>query len=251
MDKLNLLNTSFIIHFRRDSDDRVFNLRCILKYFHNFINYGELFVVNDDAEQDPEIKNISVEYPNVKLAFLKNSGSYRRTECFNKIASIATKKVLCFYDTDTLVKPKYLFQSEYSILNGIFDHVYPYNGLFVDVKKSSRETLANYDFEKMESLLLNRHLGYDNENLNVVHNSSVGGIVMISNEAFSKIGGYNSNFIGWGCEDVEIERRSKIQNKVGRLSNDDAICWHIHHDNTIRTESDDYKNNINLLYNIT
>jgi len=250
MIKFNLLDTSFIIHFRRDSEDRVFNLRCILKYFHTFIEYGELFVINDDAEQDPELKNISIEYPNVKLVFLKNCGAYRRTECFNKTASISTKKVLCFYDTDTLIKPKYLFESQNSILNGLIDHAYPYNGMFVDVKKNCRETLANYDFEKLESLLLERHLGYDNDDVNVIHTSSVGGIVMISKEAFSKIGGYNSNFIGWGCEDVEIERRSKTQNKVGRLQNEDAICWHLRHENTIRTESDNYKNNINLLYNL-
>lgn len=248
MNKFNLKDTSFIIHFRRDSDDRLFNLRCILNYFHTFIDYGELFVINDDSEQDPEIDKISEEYPNVKLAFYRNDGVYKRTLCFNKIAKITSNKILCFYDTDTLIKPLYLSRSQDGILSGLIDHVYPYNGVFVDVKKKSRDILANFEFEKLENLLVSRYLGYDNEYLNVIHDSSVGGIVMISKEAFLKIGGYNSDFIGWGCEDVEIERRSKSYNRIARVENDDAICWHLQHDNTIRTEHKHYQNNVNLLY---
>lgn len=248
MNKLNLRDTSFIIHFRRDSEDRLFNLRCVLKYFHTFIDYGELFIINDDKEQDPELENISNQYPNVTLAFYKNDGVYKRTLCFNKIAAISTKKILCFYDTDTLVKPEYLELSQNGILGGSVDHVYPYNGIFVDVKKKSRETLANFDFQKLEILLESRHLGYDNDDVNVIHNASVGGIIMISKDAFNKIGGYDSNFIGWGCEDVEIERRSNLQNRVSRIGVDDAICWHLQHDNTIRTEHDHYQNNVNILY---
>jgi predicted glycosyltransferase involved in capsule biosynthesis len=246
--KFNLTDTSFIIHFRRDSDDRVFNLRCILDYFHKFIDYGELFIINDDSEKDPELDNIFKEYPNVSLVFFKNDGVYRRTLCFNKIANIATKKILCFYDTDALVKPEYLFRAQHGILTGAIDHVYPYNGLFVDVKKIKRETLANFQFEELENLLTSRHIGYDNEYLNVIHNNSVGGIVMISKSAFQKMNGYNTEFIGWGCEDVEIEKRSRTQNNVSRIANDDAICWHLQHDNTIRTENIHYQNNVNILY---
>jgi predicted glycosyltransferase involved in capsule biosynthesis len=246
--KVNLTETSFIIHFRRDSDDRLFNLRCVLRYFDKYIHYGELFIINDDTIIDPEINEISKEYPNVSLAFYQNNSVYKRTHCFNKIAKIASKKVLCFYDTDTLVKPIYLSRSQDAILSGNVHHVYPYSGLFVDVKKKSRDTLANFEFFKLEELLKERYLGYDNEDLNVIHTESVGGINLISKEAFLKIGGYNDNFIGWGCEDVEIERRSKSQNVVVKIENDDAICWHLQHDNTIRTEHQYYQNNVNILY---
>ena len=56
--KYNLTETSFIIHFRRDSDDRLFNLKCILNYFDTFINYKELFIINDDFELDSELENL-------------------------------------------------------------------------------------------------------------------------------------------------------------------------------------------------
>lgn len=196
MNKFNLKDTSFVIHFRRDSDDRLYNLRCILKYFHNFIDYGELFIINDDSEQDPELENISNEYPNVSLAFLKNEGVYRRTFCFNKIASIATKRVLCFYDTDTIIKPKYLSRSQDGILSGSIDHIYPYNGIFVDVKKPCREVLANFEFEKLESLLLSRNLGYDNDDLNVVHTSSVGGSSLYLKKHLIKLEDITQNLLG-------------------------------------------------------
>jgi len=220
-----------------------------IKILSHICRLWELFVVNDDAEIDTEFENIAKDYPNVKLVFFKNDGIYQRTLCFNKIANISTKEVLCFYDTDTVVRPKYLSASQHVIINGLLDHVYPYNGIFVDVKKKSRSDLANFDFDKMESLLVSRELGYDSDDLNVIHNDSVGGIILISKEAFFKIGGYNSEFVGWGFEDVDFNKRSKISNKVSRIENEDAICWHLQHDNTIRTENPLYSNNIKILYN--
>jgi predicted glycosyltransferase involved in capsule biosynthesis len=247
--KYNLTETSFIIHFRRDSDDRIFNLKCILNYFNTYIDYKELFIINDDSELDHELENLQKKYPKISIGFFKNDDIYQRTLCFNKIATIATGKVLCFYDTDVLVKPECLQHAQKLILNGSLDHVYPYNGLFVDVKKEHRELLVDFNFSKLESLLLERHIGYDNEYMTVAHDHSVGGINMLSKIAFNRIEGYNTNFIGWGCEDVDIYTKSGFKNKVAGISSPDAICWHIHHDNTIRTEHKYYQNNLNLLYN--
>jgi predicted glycosyltransferase involved in capsule biosynthesis len=246
--KYNLTETSFIIHFRRDSDDRIFNLKCILNYFDTYIDYKELFIINDDSELDNELKNLKEKYPKISIGFFKNDDVYQRTLCFNKIAKIANGKVLCFYDTDVLVKPECLQHAQKLIITGELDHVYPYNGLFVGVKKPHRDLLVNFEFNKLESLLLERHIGYDNEYMAVGHDHSVGGMHMMSKEAFNKIEGYNVNFIGWGCEDVDIYTRSGQKNKVAGISSPDAICWHIDHDNTIRTENKYYKNNLNLLY---
>jgi hypothetical protein len=152
--KYNLTETSFIIHFRRDSDDRIFNLKCILNYFNTYIDYKELFIINDDSELDHELENLQKKYPKISIGFFKNDDIYQRTLCFNKIATIATGKVLCFYDTDVLVKPECLQHAQKLILNGSLDHVYPYNGLFVDVKKEHRELLVDFNFSKLESLLL-------------------------------------------------------------------------------------------------
>ena len=247
--KYDLSETSFIIHFRRDSDDRFFNLECILNYFDNYIDYKELFIINDDSQPDIGLTNIKEKYPKISIEFFKNDDAFKKSECFNKISNIATGKILCFYDTDILVKPEFIHYSQNLIIDGKLDHVYPYNGLFVDIKKEHRDLAVNFNFDKLESLLLDRKIGYDNEYMTVAHDHSVGGITMLSREAFEKIDGYNNDYIGWGCEDVDIYIKSGVKNKVAAVNSPDAICWHIHHDNAIRTENKYYQNNLNLLYN--
>jgi hypothetical protein len=70
--KYNLTETSFIIHFRKDSDDRIFNLKCILNYFDTYIDYKELFIINDDSELDSELEKLKEKYPKILIGFLKN-----------------------------------------------------------------------------------------------------------------------------------------------------------------------------------
>lgn len=246
--KFNLSQTSFIIHFRKDSDDRIFNLKCVLKYLTTHMNCGEIFLINDDAVIDPCLEEIKQEFPNVLLAFYKNEGVYHRTLCFDRIAKIATKPVLCFYDTDVIVRASVLEKSQNLIIQNKVDHVYPYNGLFVDVKKEYRDVISNYDFEYLEKNLTSTAIGFDNEIMTVAHDASVGGLHMMSKDGYFRMGGYDVGFIGWGCEDVDIYTKSGKHNRVARITDENAICWHIHHDNTIRTENEHYTNNQKLLY---
>ena len=249
--KIDLSETSVIIHFRKDSEDRLFNLKTILTYFDTFFNVGELIVINDDACVDPCIVNLKKEFPNFIYKFFRNDGIYKRCLCFNKMAKIAKCPIVMFYDTDVLVKPEFLKISEDLILTGRVDHIYPYNGLFVNIWKPAFEHfLPNFNFKYLENCLKDRTLGYNNEFVEVIHDKSVGGLLMFSNEKFEKIGGYNENFLGWGGEDVDICNRSYKVNRVLKIPDIDAICWHLHHNNTVRTENPHYKDNLKIMFGV-
>lgn len=240
----NLSKTSFIIHFRKDSEDRLFNLRTILRFL-NGLNSKEIIVINDDKEVDPCIRELRVEYPKVEWGFMRNEDEFKKSSAFNRAAEMATGDVLCFYDVDILIDPVYLEESQNLLMSGKTDHSYPFNGLFVDLQKEAFEDiLPIFDFPEMLLALPERHIGFSNHSVIVASDSSPGGVNMITREAFQRMNGFDENFIGWGFEDTDFMNRSKRVNRVSRIEHPDAICWHLHHDNAIRTENKHYQSNL-------
>lgn len=243
-----LSKTTFILHFRRDTDDRVHNLLTILKFLHT-IEIGEIIIVNDDKTIDPIHKTIIETYPNVRILFLENHDEFRKSEAFNQGAKHSNNNILCFYDVDILVDPKFLEWAQNEILEGIADHVYPYNGLFIDIQKKFFPQIYAFDFSIMLTELSERHIGWSNENLAIASTNSPGGICMISKTAFDRIGGFDPHFVGWGYEDTDFICRSRKINRVKHLPDKDAICWHLHHDNAVRTENKYYQSNMQTFQN--
>lgn len=246
--KADLKETSFIIHYRYDSEDRFYNLKTILNFFDSRIDYHELFLVNDDAEFDPELQDLLKSFPDVKVVFIKNEEVYKRPLCFKLAAGLSTGKVLCFYDIDVLIKPNILERSQKSIIDGVADHVYPYNGMFINLLKNNISAIENYDFEKFESYLISQELGYVNDDMEVASNASMGGVYLISKEAYNRMGQHDERFLGWGFEDNEFYNRSSKVNTIGRITTPDAVCWHIDHKNPIRMENPFIQQNAQLAY---
>lgn len=239
-------NTSFIIHYRKDCEDREFNLKTILNYLHTF-SFKELFVINDDKQVDPLMKWIKQTFPQTKLLFCQNEDEFKKSVCFNKAAFQATGDVLCFYDVDVLVPLEQLKESEKLILNGNFDHVYPFNGFFIDVKKNIFEQfLPNFNFELLKEQITETNLGFFNGNVHVISNCSPGGCNLISKKAFENIKGFDQDFIGWGFEDTDFRERSKKVNRVKYLEGDKKFIFHLehntHHDQ-VRSTQPHYANN--------
>lgn len=232
--KTDLSNTSIIIHYRKDSEDRGFNLKTIFRFLSDNVEYGELIVINDSCEIDPEMYSLSGE--NIKSLFFKNDGHFKKSYGFNSAASVAKCDILCFYDVDILIEPKYLKMAQDKILNSECDHVYPFNGTFINLKKENFDKfLGDFNFTVVKGLSSNE----------LASTTSPGGCNLISKGAFLKIGGYDEGFVGWGFEDTDFFERSKRINRVEYLDDCDAVCWHLDHDNAIRVENPHYNNNLN------
>lgn len=240
--KFDLPELSFILHYRKDSEDRENNLRTTLKFLReNFTS--DIIVIWDDVERNwyTDTLNWISFYAKVKL--LNNPDDFKKSESFNGGASFTEKKILCFWDVDVLISPGYIKIAYARILNNYEDHVYPFNGTFIDVQKSKFHLLENWDFafENFE-----RNWSSDVENYHFASGESPGGCTMISREAFERMGGYDERFIGWGFEDTDFLYRSRKVNRVGRVMMDDAICWHMHHDQAIRLENPHYQRNLQI-----
>jgi predicted glycosyltransferase involved in capsule biosynthesis len=237
--KYDLAGFSFILHYRKDSADREQNLRRILKFLRdNFI--AEIVIINDEKNIDNPPTWIK-EWAD-QLLICHNDDEFRKSYCYNEAASKAKGDIFCFWDVDVMVDPKFVWESYLRIDRGFQDHIYPFNGTFIDVQKLLFPWLENYHFDQMMGLW-----GDKDEDLHFASGESPGGCNMITREAFEKIGGYDQRFIGWGFEDTDFMQRSKKMNRVSRIMDDDAICWHFNHE-AIRTENPHYMRNL-LIYN--
>jgi len=240
MSKFDLTNTSFIIHYRKDSLDRAFNLRTICRFFLEKIDYGQLIIINDNNKVDDEMEQFKNNVNNIVPLFFQNDDHFKKSASFNAASNYATGELLCFYDVDVLIEPRFLKEAQDKILRGEYDHIYPFNGTFFNVKQEYFPRFLNtFNFEL---LLLSKELEY----LEFASDTSPGGCNIISKEAFKKIGGYDESFIGWGFEDTDFKERSCRQNKIHYLSDKDAICWHLNHDNSIRLENPHYQRNLQI-----
>lgn len=234
--KTDLSNTSIIIHYRKDSEDRAFNLKTIYRFLEENVQFKELIIINDNDKIDPEMEFFKQKRTDLIPLWFHNDDQFRKTYAFNVGCAHATGNVLCFYDVDVLIEPKYLKLAQDKILSGEFDHVYPFTGRFMNVKKELFPTfLPEFDFSVVKN---------SPEYTEVASNESPGGCNLISKEAFIKMKGYDNDFIGWGFEDTDFYERSKRSNRVQYLDDPDAVCWHLNHDNSIRMENPHYQKNL-------
>lgn len=247
--KPDLSHTSFIIHYRKDHDDRFYNFKTILNFLETSIISHEVIIINDDKEMSDEFYNLVSKFPNCKIIFYKNSGVYKRPLAFKKAAKLATGSVLCFYDVDVLIEPIFLKMAQDSILLDHADHVYPYNGTFINILKKDIEAIESFNFETFKKYVTSTEVGHVNDNLEICSTTSFGGVYLISKPSYIKMGEHDERFIGWGFEDNEFYNRSKRFNRICRVMIPDAFCWHINHQGTIRMDNPHLNDNFNLTFN--
>ena len=241
--KSDLRDVSFIIHYRKDTECREFNLKTIVNYLTSQLDIDDIIIINDDANLDQNVIDIIKDKSNIRLHWLKNDGNFRKSHAFNIGAGMSKCDILCFYDVDVLIQGKFLHIAKTVIQKGEVDHVYPYSGLFIDIAKSHFENFVpSFDFAYLNN-------NKDTDGFIVAATNSHGGCNLISKSKFIDMKGFDEQFVGWGFEDTDFHTRSLKSNTVGYIKEDDAVCWHLHHENAIRTESPDYNNNLTHYFN--
>lgn len=250
--KTDLSNIGLMIHFRRDVDDRFRNLEMVVKFYRENSENLQIAILNDDKELDKDFKRLCKQY-DCKGLFMENHDVYWRTKAFNEMSKILDVDYLIAGDTDVIVDPRFLKMTKEMFGephdSGLLDYgiIYPYNGMFIHLKQPMFEkfikdqSLADL-YNKSQTL---KPIPYDqDENFLVAHPQSKGGMIMFSKKAFVECNGYNPNFRGWGYEDDEILARfEKNIWKIGRISDAEAIAWHLPHENTVREQHPYYDNN--------
>jgi GT2 family glycosyltransferase len=236
-----MAKASFIIHFRKDCDARLENLKIIVKFYKKHFSSSEFIVVEDDTK--PSLKREDFD----KYLFLFNTDLYRRPLAYNMGAKVAKENILVFIDTDVIIDPSVLKDTLKSISNvEDFGYAIPYNGTSLYVGEATKKLfLENLDIKTLKkvvpSVLKTNHVEND---VLVANTQSIGGCFIFTRQSFYRCGGFNPDFVAWGYEDNELKARcTNLGLKVMSRTEENAFLWHIPHPNTVKSNHAGYMRN--------
>jgi len=221
---------SFIVHYRKDTEERVKNLHIVYDYYKAIYPNSEFIFVEDDSQKTIH-KIIKKED---KYIFHKNDGVYNKCLSYNKGLKEATSDVVCFLDIDCLVSIDSLTKGvTLSSKKDIICIGYNRTAIYLEHEFKSQlyDKKGHELFKFIESNidLTKVYTGYKNNLYAVGNTQAVGGCLIGRKETFNKINGFNPNFIGWGYEDNEIISRAGLLDVTVKQLGNAASSWILFH----------------------
>ena len=231
---------TFIIHLRKDTEERALNVNTIIKHYRDTIPNCKFIIVEDDKVFNFEYL---VKLSNVHYMQLYNEGSHKKCEGYNLGLKHADTEIVCFLDIDCITSKENIYKAIDTVKSsrGI---CIGYNGVCVYFSYKAKKLVnaANEDlydfFDKLvdkDNLVLN----YTTENYHIANTKAVGGVLYGYKETFKQIGGFNNNFKGWGYEDNEIIlRSSRLEVPVFYINTKKPLLFHLPHKDLEANEKD-------------
>lgn len=212
-EKLDLRDVTFMIPCRIESADRRRNLRVLVSYLRKHLHTNILICEDNPKQRDvpaimAELGIATVEYGYIHLDG-NDSPFTHKAKQINVMAEAAHTPILVVQDTDVVVEPTQYVFAQHAIRSGAA-LACPFNGLFFDIS-------SDYVTGVEKHLSVGQIDLFDPRN-EMLYKNSYGGSVFFSRDVFTRLGGFNENFISWGWEDFEIYRRlEKLGERVERM----------------------------------
>lgn len=238
---INFTDCTFLIPYRKGSQDRENNLVEILKYLNTFF-YTNIMLVeqinkNDSTETEQKIKN----FLNLKITYKKyfpENECFHKTKLYNLGLKDINTDIVIPYDNDILIPINQLTLARENLLSG-YDYCYPFNQNYIEITKrlpkQRLDLLNTYNFDEYKKQaseytknLLNS--GIKKGPPGLIRNCPPGGCILIQKKVYIEMGMENEEFCGYGPEDVE--RKNRLQ-KLGYSGNSIlGDLFHIEHDHS-------------------
>lgn len=215
--KPNLLDFSFVIPVRIESEYRKQNFKILINYLT--INFNTNIIVLE-ADHKPILSNIS-NNKRIKYYFVQDENAvFYRTKYINKLIDLAQTKYIGIWDTDAIVPTEQIQESVNILRNNQAVLVLPHDGRFYKTDIYTRHLLLK--------LLNNINLTTLDNSLELMYGyHSVGGAYLINKTDYVNAGGENEKIYGWGPEDAERVKRLEMLNlPVKRVSGAMYHLWH-------------------------
>lgn len=209
--KADLKDVTFIISFFADSDQRVENLFCILKFINTNFDTN-IILVEEDEHSCPMLNDIK----GVRYIFIPRciKDIFYRTKVINTGIHYSTTPYIAIYDADTFFDPKNILIAVEMLRLGQAQMAYSYCGDFVDIDRSY-----------LTDGIIKEQVSFTKD--------SVGGAVFLDRKAYIEAGMECESVIGWGYDDRErYNRMITLGYSVART---EGKCWHINHSRGINS----------------
>lgn len=232
---IDMMDLTFTIPFKKDSDERLENILTIIKYLKKYFNTNILVCEQDDTRKFPQVDGIRYEFI--------QSANYimLRTQLLNKMVKMANTPFIANYDTDVIFTPEQYILALNILRDNTSDGVFPYDGRFFNfINEFRRSIIDRLDISGLTDI--HGHLN---------HPQSVGGAIFWNKQKFIEGGMENENFKSWGFEDTERACRfTKLGYRIARVS---GILYHLNHpvsSNSSNTRHNEYNMNQQEYYKV-
>lgn len=181
-------NSCYIILHRDKSSnkDRTRNLLKVIENIRSNIDI-DIMVLEQDASSDHELCQ-KLSDQNVIYKFLYNPNLFNRSWGYNCAVTLTEYGKLVLADNDVVLNTDNL-QQGINLLDS-YDVIKPFKKL--------------YDLDEEDTINYINNNVYPQNLTNNRINLTAGTLMMITRDAFLKVGGYDERFEGWGGEDDEM-----------------------------------------------
>ena len=209
-------DVTIVMPIRVDSDDRIANLKTIIRLYSTLENIHFIIWEADNYQHLRIEENERISYS----FCMDDNPVFHFTYYRNMMIKQAKTPIVIVWDVDVLVPKEQLYKAVNDIRNRHAILSYPYDGicysLSSDISNNFRDTL---DW----GTLLSEKEKY----LTMFGQLTVGGIFVVNREKYIQAGMENESFIGWGPEDIERLKRLTILNlPVSRVA---GCIYHLYH----------------------
>ncbi|PWC31140.1 tetratricopeptide repeat protein [Azospirillum sp. TSO35-2] len=215
-----LRDTTVLIPFRADSDDRKRNLRWIVGFLLKHAD--TTILIGEDKDGASDVADALGPELAARCRHLHLRGNdtpfTHKAHLINRMVEAAETPIVALHDTDIVVDPVQYVLARDAVRRG-GGLVFPYNGLFFWIM--GREVL------RFGHTLSAAPLNAVCPRFPLMHRNSPGGGAFFNRERLLAAGGYNENFLSWGFEDDEIaERFRRLGLSVERVP---GPLYHLEH----------------------
>jgi len=228
---LYMSDITFIIHLRKDTEERAKNVDIVIEYYKNILPTCKFIVIEDDKIQN--FKYLKVD-TRIQYIHFYNEGQHNKCKGYNIGLNSCETTIMCFLDIDCIVS-KQNIEKAINTLENTDGLCIGYNGTAIYFNYTVKDRITDateslYDFLETFVDTVNIRTGYANEFYHVANTRAVGGMLLGYNHIFKNIGGFNPNFKGWGYEDNEIiVRARKLKIPIYSINTPKPFLFHLPH----------------------
>lgn len=209
--KYNLMDVTFTIPLRYDTDDRINNIKTVLSYLiYNF----DTNIILLESDKEKKIYNHIKEFlsDNVIYSFIKEDDEiFHRTKFLNIMAKQSKTPIIVNYDADIILTIQQYIDAANSIRTNSLDLCTAFSSITYNLYKQYHQRIIDeHTIDWItEQMVFAPHR----------HAVAQGGVVFWNKQKFIECGMENENFISWGPEDVcRVVRATKLGYKWGRVN---------------------------------
>ncbi|MEO6523836.1 MAG: glycosyltransferase family 2 protein [Mucilaginibacter sp.] len=231
MSKIQASLISIIMSVKIESEDRLRNLKINLDFYKSYFEDYEIIIV--EQGEVSSLGEINFDRK-IRHFFIPTLSCHYKAHNLNLATSLATRQIVIMTDVDVICNPSSIKKAIQSIQNGS-SFIAPYNGIVAEISKGMsvmrieeivsnlayfpknfQNDLKSYDYSMIKPMFGN--MNYNN----------TGGYIIYTKEAFYSIGGWNTNFISYGYEDMEfVYRIHKLGYELVRY--EEYNIYHLEH----------------------